>query len=110
MHLKTHNVAMASPIAEYVVSLGTDGRITSQGTLSKVLAKDKKLLEELAEEREELKKASNEVDPVPVDEEVAPPKADGKLVVAEEIAEGHISWPACKLSFPDNGRPTLTVI
>ncbi|KAL1937768.1 hypothetical protein VTO73DRAFT_12921 [Trametes versicolor] len=95
--LVTHNVAMASPIAEYVVSLGTDGRITSQGTLSKVLAKDKKLLEELAEEREELKKASNEVDPVAVDEEAAPPKTDGKLVVAEEIAEGHISWPALRL-------------
>ncbi len=110
MHLKTHNVAMASPIAEYVVSLGTDGRIVSQGTLSKVLAKDKKLLEELAEEREELKKASNEVDPVAINEEAAPPATDGKLVVAEEIAEGHISWPACKFSLPDYGRPALTVV
>ncbi|KAI0638608.1 multidrug resistance-associated ABC transporter [Trametes polyzona] len=101
--LVTHNVAMASPIADYVVSLGTDGRIASQGTLSKVLAKDKKLLEELAEEREELKKAENEVDHVEPDDEAAPQKADGKLVVAEEIAEGHISWPALRLYLSSMG-------
>lgn len=87
-----------------MVSLGTDGRITSQGTLSKVLAKDKKLLEELAEEREELKKAENEVDHVEPDEEAAAPKSDGKLVVAEEIAEGHVSWPARKSPLVDVWR------
>ena len=85
---------MASPIADFVVSLGTDGRVQSQGTLSKVLAKDDKLAEELAEESEEIKKAENEVDHVDPDDEAAPPKADGKLVVAEEISEGHISWQA----------------
>ena len=87
---------MASPIADFVVSLGTDGRVQSQGTLSKVLAKDDKLAEELAEESEEIKKAENEVDHVDPDDEAAPPKADGKLVVAEEISEGHISWQACE--------------
>ncbi|KAH9854915.1 multidrug resistance-associated ABC transporter [Lenzites betulinus] len=96
--LVTHNVAMASPIADYVVNLGTDGRIASQGTLSKVLAKDKNLSEELAEERKELKKIDTEVDqPAEPDEEVAPQKTDGKLIVAEEIAEGHVSWPALRL-------------
>ncbi|KAI0371499.1 multidrug resistance-associated ABC transporter [Pilatotrama ljubarskyi] len=101
--LVTHNVAIASPIAEYVVSLGTDGRISSQGTLSKVLAKDKKLFEELKEERKELKKAETEVDHVEPDDEAAPKKADGKLVVAEEIAEGHISWPALRLYLSSMG-------
>ncbi|KAI0832850.1 multidrug resistance-associated ABC transporter [Trametes gibbosa] len=102
--LVTHNVAMASPVAEFVVSLGTDGRIASQGTLSKVLAKDKKLSEELAEEREELKKMENEVDqPAEPDEEVTLPKGDGKLIVAEEIAEGHISWPALRLYLSSMG-------
>lgn len=92
--LQTHNVAMASPIADFVVSLGTDGRVTSQGTLSKVLAKDHKLSEEVAEEREELKKAEDEVDAVEPDSEDTPKKSDGKLVVAEEISEGHVSWSA----------------
>ncbi|KAI0774725.1 multidrug resistance-associated ABC transporter [Trametes elegans] len=101
--LVTHNVAMVSPIAEYVVSLGTDGHIASQGTLSKVLAKDKKLSEELAEEREEIKKAENEVDHVEPDDETAPKKTDGKLIVAEEIAEGHVSWPALKLYLSSMG-------
>ncbi|KAI1795060.1 hypothetical protein LXA43DRAFT_1080347 [Ganoderma leucocontextum] len=97
--LVTHNVAMASPIADFVVSLGTDGRVTSQGTLSKVLAKDHKLSEEVAEEREELKKADDEVDAVEPDSEDAPKKSDGKLVVAEEISEGHVSWSALRLYF-----------
>ena len=65
--LQTHNVAMASPIADFVVSLGTDGRVVSQGTLSKVLAKDDKLSKELAEERAEMEKAENEVDAVEPD-------------------------------------------
>ena len=55
--LQTDNVAMASPIADFVVSLSTEGHVASQGTLSNVLAKDHKLSEEVAEEREELKQA-----------------------------------------------------
>ncbi|OSD04422.1 multidrug resistance-associated ABC transporter [Trametes coccinea BRFM310] len=101
--LVTHNVAMASPIADHVVSLGTDGRIASQGTLSKVLAKDEKLLAELSEEEKELKKADAEVDHVDPDDEAAPKKADGKLVVAEEIAEGRVSWPALRLYLSSMG-------
>ncbi|KAI0677672.1 hypothetical protein C8Q78DRAFT_1003851 [Trametes maxima] len=101
--LVTHNVAMTSPIAGFVVSLGTDGRIASQGTLSKVLAKDKKLAEELSEEQQEIAKAEHEVDYVEPDDESAPQKSDGKLVVAEEIAEGHISWTALKLYLSSMG-------
>ena len=96
-HGQTHNVAMASPIADFVVSLGTDGRVVSQGTLSKVLAKDDKLSKELAEERAEMEKAENEVDAVEPDDEAAPKKSDGKLVVAEEISEGHVSWASREL-------------
>ncbi|KAI0758154.1 multidrug resistance-associated ABC transporter [Fomes fomentarius] len=101
--LVTHNVAMASPIADFVISLGMDGRVQSQGSLSKILAKDDKLAEELAEAREEIKKAENEVDYVEPDDENAPKKADGKLVVAEEISEGHVSWTALKLYLSSMG-------
>ena len=87
---------MASPVADFVVSLGTDGRVVSQGTLSKVLAKDDKLSKELAAEQAEMAKAENEVDSVEPDEEAAPKKTDGKLIVEEEIAEGHVSWASCE--------------
>ena len=39
---QTHNVVLASPIAEFVVAL-KDGRIISQGSLSNALEKDKTL-------------------------------------------------------------------
>lgn len=86
---------MASPIADFVVSIGADGRILSQGTLSKALASNKKLSAELKEESDEIRKADDEVDATEPDEPAK--KGDGKLVVAEEIAEGHVGWPACEL-------------
>ncbi|KAH9939279.1 uncharacterized protein BXZ73DRAFT_99483 [Epithele typhae] len=91
--LVTHNVAMASPIADYVVSLSTDGRVSGQGTLSKVIAKNDELSKELAQEEAELKKTEDTVDTAEFEAEVAT-KADGKLIVAEEIAVGHVSWSA----------------
>ncbi|EIN13416.1 P-loop containing nucleoside triphosphate hydrolase protein [Punctularia strigosozonata HHB-11173 SS5] len=94
--LVTHNVAMASPIADFVVSLGSDGRILSQGTVSDALAKDKALKAEVVEEAKALEKVEDEVDPEE-DLDVAVEKKDGKLVLAEEIAEGHVGWPALKL-------------
>ena len=84
---------MASPVADFVVSLGTDGRVASQGSMSKVLAKDKGLSKEIDEENKVIEKAEHTVDDQqPVEESK---KSDGKLIVAEEISVGHISWPAC---------------
>ncbi|KAI0697137.1 multidrug resistance-associated ABC transporter [Cytidiella melzeri] len=96
--LVTHNVYIARPIADYVVSLGTDGRISSQGTLSKALSNDKALAKEIAKEEKVADKADHTVDDTVV-EPAAPPKSDGKLIVAEEISEGHVGWPALKLYF-----------
>lgn len=73
--------------------MGTDGRIASQGGLSKALAHDKKLAAEIAKEEEAADRAEHTVDESdPVAE--APVKSDGKLIVAEEISEGHVGWPA----------------
>ncbi|KAI9444470.1 hypothetical protein H4582DRAFT_2052775 [Lactarius indigo] len=74
--LVTHNVAMVTPLADYVVSLGTDGRIASRGSVSNALKNDKTLEKELAEDARMAK------------------SADGKLILAEEIAEGNVSWDA----------------
>ena len=89
---------MAGPIAEFVVSLGADGRLLSQGSLSMALEKDQKLSAEFAEEGNEIEKSEQEID-----QDVEAPiakakKSDGKLIVSEEISQGHVGWPACASS------------
>ncbi len=86
---QTHNVAMASPLADFVVSIGVDGRIASQGSVSEALAKDSKLAEEFKHEEEAIELDENE----DVDEVAG--TTDGKLIVAEEIEVGHVSLGAC---------------
>ncbi|CAL1696210.1 unnamed protein product [Somion occarium] len=93
--LVTHNVALATPISDFVVSLGSDGRILSQGSLSTALAKDQQLSAEAAKESEVIEKAEHEVDQETGDK--TPKTTDGKLVTAEEVSEGHVSWSAMKL-------------
>ncbi|KAH9059057.1 hypothetical protein EDB87DRAFT_1832312 [Lactarius vividus] len=93
--LVTHNVAMATPLADYVVSLGKDGRIASRGSVSDALKKDKALAKELAEGTRAIKD-DEKIDSEELDETVK--SADGKLILAEEISEGNVSW--------DAGEPT----
>ncbi|KZP18368.1 P-loop containing nucleoside triphosphate hydrolase protein [Athelia psychrophila] len=96
--LVTHNVALASPIANYVVSLSIDGRILSQGSLNDALALDKSLLADTTAEQEILEKSEEPVgDTQPADE--AAKKIEGKLIVQEDVAAGFVSWEACKLWF-----------
>ncbi|KAI0782172.1 multidrug resistance-associated ABC transporter [Abortiporus biennis] len=99
--LVTHNIALASPIAEFVVSLGSDGCIVSQGSLSNALAKNKTLSVELIQESKELEQD---------DEHVVQEKpndllkmAAGKLIVEEEVEIGHVGWTALKLMFANMG-------
>ena len=86
---------MAGPLAEFVVSLDTDGNIVSQGSVSDAIAKDATLQEEMKREEEaveldEIEDAADDSADKSVDEK------KGKLVVAEEIAHGHVSWKACE--------------
>ncbi|KZS93246.1 P-loop containing nucleoside triphosphate hydrolase protein [Sistotremastrum niveocremeum HHB9708] len=93
--LVTHNVAIASPVASFVVSLGLDGRVVSQGSMADALSHNKTLLADVAQEQQAIENAKENSDaPIVEAKEVKP---DGKLIVAEEIAEGHISWQALKL-------------
>lgn len=93
-HSQTHNVAMASSVAHFVVSLGANGRIISQGSISEAIAKDVKLAAEVAKEQEVLDKEAEVID-TPEEPKADAKKSEGKLVMAEEIREGHVSWPAC---------------
>ncbi|OCH83833.1 P-loop containing nucleoside triphosphate hydrolase protein [Obba rivulosa] len=94
--LVTHNVAVASPIADFVVSLSMDGRIASQGSLDSALANNATLSREVQEEEEEVKEAEQEVDEADLNAP-APKSTSGKLVVQEEIAVGHIGRTAFKM-------------
>ncbi|RPD55442.1 P-loop containing nucleoside triphosphate hydrolase protein [Lentinus tigrinus ALCF2SS1-7] len=107
--LVTHNVAMVSPIADFLVDMGSDGRILSQGSLSSALSMDSKLLREVEEEQQVLEKAEQEIDPTDETEKAAEAqKSSGKLVVAEEIEEGHVGWDAVKLFLANvSQRPLL---
>jgi hypothetical protein len=92
---------MASPVAHFVVSLGIDGRVLTQGFMSEALVQDKNLGEEVMEDEQATKKAIDEIDPTSSKNETA--KGVGKLMVAEEIQEGHVSWQALKLFFAGLG-------
>ncbi|KZP10497.1 hypothetical protein FIBSPDRAFT_963101 [Athelia psychrophila] len=87
--LITHNVALVSPIARFVVSLGLDGRIVSQGTFSDVLATDRNLALEMASEL-----ATSKIPEDAVQLEANPKQQEGKLIAAEEIAQGRVGWQA----------------
>ncbi|KAI1792393.1 P-loop containing nucleoside triphosphate hydrolase protein [Ganoderma leucocontextum] len=99
--LVSHNVALVQPIADFVVALGTDGRIVSQGSLDRALKEDRELLEELKADEEAIKNA---------DDKIEKPKVggqDGKLGVAEEIGEGHVGWNAFLLYFKNTSSHAL---
>ena len=88
---------MVSPIADFVVDVGSDGRILSQGTLENALAHDSQLLKDIEHETEKLHEADQdtEIDGEKTEDVNAQPSS-GKLVVAEEIEEVHIGWAACE--------------
>ena len=93
---QTHNIALATPVAKFVVSIGPDGFIRTQGMeIQDSLEHDAELAAGAHRDREALTHANEKYNASP-----NAPKAkavDGKLVVAEEIAEGHITWKSLKL-------------
>ncbi|KAF9553875.1 multidrug resistance-associated ABC transporter [Agrocybe pediades] len=92
--LVTHNIALASPVADFIVSVGTDGRVKSQGKELSVALKQNPALKQDAEFDQE----ATEIGQAELD---LPPKKpagkDGKLVIAEEIAQGHVTWKSFML-------------
>lgn len=84
-------------VAGFVVSLSIDGRVQMQGTdISGLLKSNPRLASEVEEEKkalEEETKADSKTDAEPAPKATA----DGKLVVAEEIVQGHVTWNSIKL-------------
>jgi hypothetical protein len=112
---QTHNLALASPIAQFVVALGNDGRIKSQGSLTAALQADATLAEELKVEQEAIKTdeledavknektkdASSELQDQANDAEEE--DEEGKLIMDEEIEIGRVSWDAWKIYYSAMG-------
>jgi hypothetical protein len=97
-------VALVGPVAQFVVSVGLDGSVRSQGTdIGTALSVDPILAAEVEHDKESLKK----------DDKQPPPEAaaDGKLVLAEELAEGHITWKSMRLLLSGfGGSHTIPIV
>ncbi|KAG8995370.1 hypothetical protein FRB90_000200, partial [Tulasnella sp. 427] len=96
--LVTHHVAMLAPIADFVVSIGSDGRIVSQGEASDALKKNATLATEVEEDKEIVEK-KEEVANLEGDAKPKDAKPSGQLIAAEEIVEGRIGFSAFKFFF-----------
>lgn len=83
---------MARPIASFVVAMRLDGRVSSQGSITDALLTDSLLDAKITKEEHVLHEVDREIDhPTPAKEQ----QNDGKLIVAEEVEQGHVSWPSC---------------
>ncbi|KAJ6561237.1 hypothetical protein DFH09DRAFT_1160834 [Mycena vulgaris] len=91
--LVTHNVALARPIANFIVSLGPDGRVQSQGSISELATRGPLALQ-IRKEQEVLNMKQEQSD-AGSGEPDAPAK--GTLIVAEEVQVGHVSSSAMKM-------------
>ncbi|RXW20112.1 hypothetical protein EST38_g5743 [Candolleomyces aberdarensis] len=94
--LVTHNIALARPITDYAVTVSPTGVVTGHGQdIFEALQAEPALHTEY--EQEELAIAEDDLlidKPVETWKEK---KASGKLIVAEEIQHGNVSWKALKL-------------
>ncbi|KAF8956542.1 P-loop containing nucleoside triphosphate hydrolase protein, partial [Flammula alnicola] len=92
--LVTHNVALAAPIADFIVSIGLDGSVQTQGTdVCLALEHDPVLASEIQQD-EEITEVPEDT-PRPLKKI---PDADaGQLVIAEEIVEGRVTWKSMQL-------------
>jgi hypothetical protein len=104
---------MISKVADFVVSLSVDGRIHSQGSVSDAIATDELLREEVIMDEEISGKAEETVDgdhDAEITKAVDKKKSDGKLVVAEEIDQGHVSLAASECSNPKVKGRKITIV
>ncbi|KAK7038087.1 multidrug resistance-associated ABC transporter protein [Favolaschia claudopus] len=102
--LVTHNVALAYPIAHFVVTVGSDGKITGQGDVSE-MSKHGTLARQIRKDQQILEKSQQEIDPSESQDanESAVKPADGKLILAEEVQVGRISTRALKMYLSEMG-------
>ena len=127
----THNLALTSNIAQNVVEVASDGRITQRATIAEVLEANPELSAEFAADEEGIKKVDDIVDDSEAAPEIETKKGTaeniGKLIAEEEIAIGRVSGTSSESDlvsmvflsvfdqsgsdalFPQHGRGSLLV-
>ncbi|KAG6899540.1 hypothetical protein C0993_009321 [Termitomyces sp. T159_Od127] len=97
--LVTHNIAMVGHISNFVVSLGPDGRVLSQGSISDAVARNPTLKAEIARESEVEDKVQGLLDAEEKkqDKVQKSEQEKGKLIADEESGKGHLSWESLKM-------------
>ncbi|TDL20537.1 P-loop containing nucleoside triphosphate hydrolase protein [Rickenella mellea] len=104
--LVTHNVALTSSMADFVITLGKNGRVTDHGSISDILKKDAKLRAAFEKEKALAEKVESDKEGGDDDER----KVAGKLVVLEEKAMGRVERAAMMLFFHGFGNALFWVI
>lgn len=90
---QTHNIGMTAPLADFVVTVGSNGRVTSQDSIPEALSTDLELREAVEDNAEIEEKEEEAVDEkVPAKEK----KPSGQLIANEETAEVRIVCSACE--------------
>jgi len=97
---------MISPTAEFVVSLTRDGRIATQRTIEDALNENETLMTETVEP---VKKTEDVAETISR-QHLLRDAESSKLIVSEEIALGHVSWPALKLYLSAMGGPGFWIL
>ncbi|PPQ81919.1 hypothetical protein CVT24_010441 [Panaeolus cyanescens] len=97
--LVTHNVALAGPIAGFFVTVDSNGAVKEAGTtLSSTLALSPAMEEEFEAEKDAVEEATKEETSAPNGTKLGTVnKATGKLILAEEIQQGSVTWKAITL-------------
>ncbi|KAF5317511.1 hypothetical protein D9619_013131 [Psilocybe cf. subviscida] len=98
--LVTHNVALVSPIVQFVVSIGAGGAINAQETdIDRALMTDEVLAAEMELDKRVMENADK--DAVHAPKESSP--TAGKLILAEEVPKGRLSRRSMSMFFSSLG-------
>lgn len=109
--LVTHNIALAAPIASFVVLLGKHGTVAAAGSVSEVLRKDYHLQAQMEESRDGGDGTIDEtLEGAAKGEDDTAKQASGKLFVAEEKAVGRAELAAFMLYIQGIGGPLVWFI
>lgn len=106
--MQTHNVALTSSIADYIVSVGLDGVAREIGNdISEAAEIDPILAREVEQEADKTQVENEVVDTVTKEGE-----KNGKLILAEEIVEGRVRRRSIMLYLKGLGgdKPTYFLI
>jgi len=72
--------------------------VASCGTVEEILSENLELMKQMEEEKEEIEKDEEKIDEEPAPNADKEKKSSGKLIMKEEVSEGHISWSSRKQS------------